>query len=292
MTRRYAILCPGQGAQHPAMFAMTPEAVVPVDLAGDLFANQTAQPLIVAVGLARWQALRASTSLLPSPSLVAGYSVGELTAYGVAGALPAGALITLAAERARLMDTCVDPADPHCMLAISGLAQDRLLPLLQAHGLTVAIDNGIDRIVAGGLQRDCGDLVERLGQLGAQCQRLPVAVASHTPLMRAAGASFAALLATQSWAHGTPVLAGTTARKVATAGLAQAALVAQLSQTIAWAACMDALVENGIGVTLELGPGDALSRMMRTRHPSVDSRAIDDFRSIDGASKWLLRQLD
>src|SRR4051794_28001936 len=52
-----------------------------------LFTNATAQPLICAVELATWAAL---SSQLPSPRVFAGYSVGELAAYGCAGALCAG----------------------------------------------------------------------------------------------------------------------------------------------------------------------------------------------------------
>ena len=87
------ILCPGQGAQHPAMLdplRAEPEAervlalagavlgASPADLlassGGELFANVIAQPLICAVELAMWAAL---ASRLPTPRVFAGYSVGE-----------------------------------------------------------------------------------------------------------------------------------------------------------------------------------------------------------------------
>src|SRR5689334_350779 len=97
------ILCPGQGAQHPGMLDLLkgePEAECVLALAGAvldapiadllagpedvLFTNATAQPLICAVELATWAAL---STQLPSPRVFAGYSVGELAAYGCAGAL-------------------------------------------------------------------------------------------------------------------------------------------------------------------------------------------------------------
>ncbi|GAA4017571.1 acyltransferase domain-containing protein [Actimicrobium antarcticum] len=298
MSRRYAILCPGQGGQHPAMFVMSDGATdlpLPADLAQilhdpvRLFSNRLAQPLVVAAGLSRWEAIR---SLIPAPDLIAGYSVGELTAYGVAGALPSASLVALAAERAMLMDACVDPHAPHRMLAISGLMRHSLAPMLLAHHLFVAIDNGADRLVVGGLASRSGDIESTVMVLGGTCQRLPVAVASHTPLMLGAATGFAAALAAQPWRTASvPVLSGIGAAKVTDVAMAQTTLVAQLSQTILWQDCLDACVENGIGVTLELGPGDALSRMMRARHPQVESRSIDSFRSIDGAASWLKRQI-
>ena len=302
MSTPYAIFCPGQGAQHAAMFALTelaPIQAMPTwrsetlrDILSDpvaLFANRYAQALITAVGLTRWQALR---TRLPKPSLVAGYSVGELTAYGVAGALDSASVIALAGERAAAMDACVDLQHPQAMLAISGLTSLQIMPILQRHGLAIAIQNDTDRLVAGGLAADCAQAEDVLQASGAVCQRLPVAVASHTPLMNNAVVAFAAALDNCNWLPmTTPVLASVDAHKVRTTPQAKAALRAQLTDTIRWHDCMDACVENGIGVVLELGPGNALSRMMTARHPAVVCRSVDEFRSIGAAGDWLLRQL-
>ncbi|MEC5216268.1 [acyl-carrier-protein] S-malonyltransferase [Actimicrobium sp. GrIS 1.19] len=298
MTLRFAILCPGQGGQTAALFALTPDAPRPAlaepieHILNDpalLFANRHAQPLIVAAGLARWQALRAH---IPPPALVAGYSVGELTAYGVADALPSDALLALAVQRAVLMDACVDPALPQVMLAIGGIGHAEAALLLREHGMVVAIDNGADRMIAGGLARDAAALETALARAGASCQRLRVEVASHTPWMAGAQAGFATALAQHDWhACAVPVLGGVRAERIQTPLAAQAALVDQLASPIGWADCMDALVECGIAVALELGPGDALSRMLRERHPGLECRSLDAFRSIDAAAAWLQRRI-
>ena len=295
----YAILCPGQGGQFPAMFTMTGNPIlsaVPADsfdriLAQpeQLFANRFAQPLVVGCGLARWQRLR---SRLPLPSLVAGYSVGELTAYGVVGALEMDCSSSLVAARAVLMDSCADPLQPQGLLAVSGLLMATLLPVQQRHRLFVAIVNGVDRVVLGGLHSDLLAAERELQTMGAVCSSLPVSVASHTPLMQPAAVEFAAVLANASWSDfQIPVLSGTSALKVRTPTQAQCALVDQLTTTIVWQDCMDACVENGITTTLELGPGDALSRMMQARHPTVAARSVDAFRSLDAACDWVLRQI-
>lgn len=302
MTKRFAVFCPGQGAQHAAMFALTEHAPLQamptwrsdalqaiLSDSADLFANRHAQPLIVAVGMTRWQALRSS---LPLPSLIAGYSVGELTAYGVAGALDSASVIALAGARAAAMDRCVAPDQPQAMVAVSGLRCDQLLPILQQYSLAIAIQNDRDRMVVGGLAQHCAQAEQILLALGASCQRLPVTVASHTPLMKNAAAEFAVALEKCCWLPmSAPVLAGVDAGKIRTAPQAMTALRAQLTDTIDWHDCMDACIENGIEVVLELGPGTALSRMMTTRHPSVACRSLDEFRSLGAASDWLLRQL-
>jgi [acyl-carrier-protein] S-malonyltransferase len=53
---------------------------------------------------------------------------------------------------------------------------------------------------------------------------------------------------------------------------------------------MDAAAESGVTVALELGPGAALSRMLRTRHPDIACRSVSEFRSLDGIVGWLERQ--
>ena len=82
-----------------------------------MFDNRVTQPAIVGATLAMWEALKCR---LPTPSLVAGYSIGELSAYGVAGALDPLDAVRLAATRAGLMNAAV--AAPQALAAISAIS--------------------------------------------------------------------------------------------------------------------------------------------------------------------------
>lgn len=302
MNGRYAVLCPGQGGQHSAMFTMAGDVYAArlsalygtaVNLilndSNRLFANRTAQPLVVAAGLGQWAQLRTQ---VPAPALVAGYSVGELTACGVAGALPAAVLPELADSRAALMDQCVDPLQPQAMFAISGLSQACNAALLHRRGLFPAIFNGGGRLVCAGLLHQCEGLEDEVATLGGQAQRLPLTVASHTPLLASASAGFTLRLDALPWSvFIVPMLSGNSAEKITTPTQARRTLARQLCEPVLWERCMDLLAESSIQVTLELGPGNALSRMLRARHPQIQSRAIEDFRSIGAAAGWLRQQL-
>lgn len=305
MAGRLLVLCPGQGAQHAAMFDMARSdpaassqldawladpALAPLTNGASLFANQLAQPAIVAATLAMWTALRET---IPTPSLAAGYSIGELAAYGVAGALAPLEAVRIAAERARLMDACVDERAPQGMVALSGLPNEAIEALLARFGFYPAIVTGEDALVAGGPAALREELAGAALAAGGRATVLPVEVASHTPLLQEAVSPFAELLARQAWsAPAFPVLSGISAEKVEDARLAMRLLSRQIAEPIRWMDCMDACVETGITVALELGPGAALSRMLQARHPRIACRSVTEFRSLDGIRSWLGRQFE
>ncbi|MCA1326604.1 acyltransferase domain-containing protein [Herbaspirillum sp. alder98] len=312
MSLRLAILCPGQGGQHPAMFDLlhgdaraadflaqcqldallsAPRQQVLADPQA-LFANRNAQPLVVAAQLAAWQALagplRAS---IGAPALVAGYSVGELSAYAVAGVFAPLDTVALAARRARLMDEAV--RDPQGLMSVGGLPLGRIMASLSRHDAHLAIVTGDDSVIVGGRQPALTALAAELSGSGAHCGELPVALASHTPLMQPAQQAFAALLdGMPPGVLETTLLAGVSGQAVSDPVQARTQLVRQLGEPIQWAACMDACAEHRIEVALELGPGNALSRMLRERHPQIACRSLSDFRSLDGVLAWLQRQAD
>ncbi|WBS04903.1 acyltransferase domain-containing protein [Pseudoduganella sp. SL102] len=308
MAARLVVLCPGQGAQHPAMFDLArtdpaagrllddwfadPVLAEPLQASADgtaRFANRIAQPSIVAATLAMWTAL---ADTLPQPALVAGYSIGELSAHAVAGALAPAAAVKLALKRAALMDACVASGAPQAMVALSAMPDGTAAPLMQRLGFHAAIVTGEDTLVAGGPAAQSDGLAEAALAAGGRATVLPVEVASHTPLLAGAVAPFAELLARQQWSAPLfPVLSGISAEPVWDAAQATDHLSRQIAEPIRWLECMDACAEAGATVALELGPGAALSRMLQARHPAIACRSVTEFRSLDGIRSWLGRQL-
>lgn len=292
-----AILCPGQGSQHPEMFekllenpaakivlkeaeahlGWTPNEIEPQNL----FENRFAQPILCAAQFATWKALELK---LPPPTLFAGYSVGELAAYGCAGSLDLRSLLTLATERARLMDR----ATPSGMLAVKGISRSRIDKLCQEHDAHIAIINGPDHFVLGADREGLGPLELAAQQAGGRTvRRLAVDVASHTPFMTDAAKGFGEALRASCFVRPkAPVLAGVNGTPVRDPAAAIATLSAQLAQTLNWAACLHTAVEMGCRTFLELGPGTGLTAMVQESHPDVQARAVDDFRSLKGAADW------
>lgn len=301
MAHRIAILCPGQGGQHARMFDFARDGHVDVaSIAGAalaaaaenrdlLFSNRIAQPIIVAAAIANWHAIR---ERIPAPSLVAGYSIGELSAYAIAGAVAEHDAVALASRRAEAMDDCGRSGPPQLLMSVSGLRLAQLDALLPPARAYIAIETGEDSAIVGGEAEPLRMLGERLHQLGARTSELPVEVASHTPCMRKAAERF--LLDLRQYPFTcpeVPVLSGITASRQSNAEDARTTLASQIAQKIRWMDCMDAWAEAGVTIAIELGPGNALARMLAARHPHIACRSTDDFRTVGGFVKWIENQL-
>jgi malonyl CoA-acyl carrier protein transacylase len=69
---------------------------------------------------------------------------------------------------------------------------------------------------------------------------------------------------------------------------AAGALAEAVRGTIRWRSVMDEAAERDFAVSIELPPGSALTRMALARGRR-EARAIADFRSPEGAARWLER---
>ena len=302
------ILCSGQGGQTPEMFqalagfgataddlapaaqglGLSADALLSAPLSIDLHANAVAQPAIAGYAMTAWSLL---SRHLPSPVLVAGYSLGEVVACGVSGMIDTAPLMALVAARARLMDAEV--AAPQGMLALNGAQPETFQVIARDHGLSVAIINGPDHVVLGGLAADVAQAEQAALQAGVPTVRvLPVTVASHTPVLKGAVGPFAAELARAGVkSPSVPVLAGIDGDAVLSVERLIDVLPRQIAEPIRWADCMEQLAARGVTAVLELGPGGSLTKMLNDALPDMPARALADFRTVSGVAAWVDRQL-
>jgi [acyl-carrier-protein] S-malonyltransferase len=303
-----ALLCSGQGTQHVGMFHLTGglaaaepifAAAAPL-LGGDprewvqtagaepMRRNRPVQILCVTQALAARRLIEAA---LPDSLLVAGYSVGQLGAWGIAGLLGDDALLALAARRSELMDLAGGEQDG--LVSVRGLPRGRVETLARQKDVEIAIVNPGDSFILGGRV----DAIEAFRQaaLDAGAQRssiLAVSVASHTSRLAAAVPALREAIVEAKPAAPKPgvmLLDGLTGETLFTAERAIDTLSRQIAETVQWDACLDALVERGASAFLELGPGRALADMAGTAHPGIAARSLDDFSSPDGLLDWVSR---
>jgi [acyl-carrier-protein] S-malonyltransferase len=211
-----AMLCSGQGLQGRGMFDLVakepkaepvfkaagaaldgqdPRDLVKSEIDGDLHGDKVAQVLCCTQALAVWSVL---DGLLARPLVVAGYSVGELAAWGVAGVVDAATLFALAAARADAMDEAT--TQPAGLLSIRGLSRHDVVAICKARRthmvpLDIAIIDGPETFLIGGTDASLKAAAKDADAHGAQhTRRLAVAVPSHTPLLRTAAKTFRKVL--------------------------------------------------------------------------------------------------
>jgi [acyl-carrier-protein] S-malonyltransferase len=249
--------------------------------------NRYAQPLICLHQISAWSAL---TQRGLSVDVVAGYSVGELAAYGVCGALAGTDVLHGAMGRARAMDGAA-PSDAG-MLAVRGVLLRDLDALVAHSDAQIAIRNAEDHAVLGGTRIALAKVEHEIQQrFNAHVVRLPITVPAHTVHLNAAVPIFHEALSTLRWgAFEAPVIAGVDGRSVRSKADAIDTLSRQLAEPIEWQTVLEALVELGVTTALELGPGAALSRMLHERAPHIAVRALGDFATLKGAADWAVQR--
>lgn len=246
--------------------------------------NRFAQPLICAYQVMLWSRL---APRFPRPVLFAGYSLGELSAFASAGALPPDDAVALAGERARLMDEAT--SGPSGLLAVLGLDEATVRALAEPLGAEIAIRNGPAHVVVGGPEPALAELESVATGAGAQrVVRLGITTPSHTSVLRDAAAAFGKLLRPRLRRLEVPVLSGVNATVNRSAEAAAAALETQIGTRLDWAACMDTIATFHTDAVLEIGPGNALSKMLLETGPRLQVRSTDEFRSDDSVVRWVL----
>lgn len=270
-----------------------------LDPAG-LFDNANAQFAIALYQVATWGRL---ASALPTPRCIAGYSLGELLAWHVAGALDAEETLRLVRIRARLMDehapsghdgispSAASGATGGCLVLWRGdrgpalrAARDRAMADC---GLAIAIHRPGGELLLGGPAAAVDCFFAAPGVAHPELKRLPVTVPSHTPWLAGAVAPFAAALsASRLGTPNVPVLAGIDAAVLRDRDAGIAALSRQLACPLRWDWCMDALAGAGVNLVLELGPGKDLAQQAAAEL-GIEARSAEEFGSPEALMTWV-----
>ncbi|TFI01601.1 ACP S-malonyltransferase [Micrococcus lylae] len=276
-----AIVCPGQGSQTPGFLAPWLELDGAAELLGrlsetsrmDLAEHGTvsdeetikdtavAQRLIVAAGLVSAHALDLD-AVGGEKVLLAGHSVGEITAAALAGVLTAEEAAALVRVRADGMAEAAASA-PTGMAAVVGGDQDEVLAAIADHGLTPANVNGAGQTVAAGA-------VEKLAALGedapAKARVIPLKVAGafHTEYMASAVPALSEHVAGLSPEDPrVELLSNRDGEAVASGADALDRIVGQVTRPVRWDLCMEAMAARGVTGILEVLPGGTLTGLAK-----------------------------
>ena len=290
-----AVLAPGQGAQKPGMltdwlevpgaesFFRWAGAIADADLltlgtTGDAEAikdTAVTQPLVVAMSLFIARELGA----LPDPGqdppnagadvVIAGHSVGELTAAALAGVLSVEAAIALTAVRGRAMAAACAQT-PTGLSAVLGGEPDEVLAAIDKHGLTPANMNGAGQIVAAGSLEGLAAL-KADPPAKARIMPLSVAGAFHTDYMASAREELEGLVGGLRPADPSRrLLSNADGQAVDSGAEALSRLVTQVTSPVRFDSCLATLRELGVTAVLELPPAGALAGLAKREWKGAD----------------------
>lgn len=246
------------------------------------------QPCLLATSIAALRALEEVAH--PAPALVAGHSVGEYAALVAAGVLDLAAGLRLVSQRAELM---AGAGGEGGMAAVIGLDRATVQAIVDGLSrpteLVVANDNAPGRVVISGLRDALEAAEEPLRAEGARrILHLPVSGAFHSPLMAGVAGELAIAFEAETWHEArVPVVSNVTAQPLTDADRIRALLAEQVRSPVEWVASVRRMVDDGVGTMIELGPGSALTGMVRRIAPEVTTANVSDAKSLDRAAALL-----
>src|SRR5579884_187384 len=247
-----------------------------------------AQPAIVTVSLALLAALQETLSPQSSsfsspltPSYTAGHSVGEYAALVVSGALDLRDAALLVRERGRLMHH-EGTVCPGGMAAIIGMDEEKLQELCQdataqtvanlpphAHPgqgkVAIANFNAPGQIVISG-EQDALNLAMELAKARGAKRVIPLAVsgAFHSPVMQPAATGLAQAIASTTVNDARiPLIGNISARPLTSTREIREEMAQQIAAPVQWIRSVEYLVSEGVTTFIEIGPGQALTGMVK-----------------------------
>ncbi|WP_338483355.1 SDR family NAD(P)-dependent oxidoreductase [Streptomyces sp. SCSIO 75703] len=217
--------------------------------------------------------------------VVAGHSIGEVSAAHVAGVLSLGDAAELVAARGRLMQGL--PAGG-VMVAVSA-SEDEVVPLLGA-GVGLAAVNGPSSVVVSGVADGVLAVAEHFAGLGRRTKRLNVSHAFHSPLMEPMLDAFAETAARMTYhAPRLPIVSNVTGRLAGPGELTTPDYwVRHVRGTVRFHDAVRTLHTEGARVLIEIGPDAALTPLTADCLPDTGDtlcipvlrRARDEERSL------------
>jgi [acyl-carrier-protein] S-malonyltransferase len=296
----HAFIFPGQGSQYPGMgkdlaenFKVAAETFAEADDTlgfrlsrlcfegpeDQLKLTTNTQPAILAVSIAALRVVRTETPL--TAAYLAGHSLGEYSALVAAGALGFADALRTVRARGTYMQEAV-PLGVGAMAAILGVESEILaeicLEAAQGEIVSPANFNSPGQIVIAGHAGAVARVIEIAKNRGfRKTMLLPVSAPFHCSLMAPAGERLGETLAGVPTApFEISVVTNVEAQPNKDEVRIKELLVRQVSAPVLWEASMQRMVELGIELFIEIGPGKVLSGLVKRIAKGVDIRNVED----------------
>lgn len=304
---KIAFMFPGQGAQYVGMgkeFYENNEksrqiyeqasAAVGLDIEALCFEENTdiniteyTQIAMLTTEVAMMQAV---LDLGVKPDVTGGLSLGEYSALVASGVMDFEDCAKVVRKRGIYMQDEV-PAGEGGMAAIIAMDADKILEVLEnVDGIVgIANYNCPGQIAISGEKAAVEKACELLKEAGAKrCIPLNVSGPFHSPMLKGAGEKLAKELE-----HVTihdiaiPYVTNVTGDFVKDSGEVKDLLAAQVSNSVKWIQCVEAMLEDGVDTFIEIGPGRTLSSFVKKINREVTIVNVDKYADLDKVKELL-----
>ncbi|MDB5890623.1 MAG: malonyl CoA-acyl carrier protein transacylase [Polaromonas sp.] len=315
--KSFAFVFPGQGSQSPGMldgWGQHPIVAQALAEASDALGQDLAvliregsretlglttntQPVMLVAGVAAYRVWMAETGL--APSVLAGHSLGEYSAWVASGALSLAQAAPLVRLRAEAMQRAV-PVGVGAMAAILGMDASKVIAICQeitratgqnGHEIVEAVNfNDPAQTVIAGSKLAVDKACELLKAQGAKrALLLPVSAPFHSSLMKPAAERLKAELAQISFAPPTiPVINNIDVAIESDGDRIRDALYRQAFGPVRWVECVQAVKVQGHSTVVECGPGKVLAGLVKRIDADMTGIALFDPASLAAVKEALV----
>ena len=172
--------------------------------------------------------------------------------------------------------------NPGGMVAIIGLDEASLAEICAQTDTRIANYNCPGQLVISGVKENLAEAAALAEAKGAH-RTIPLQVngAFHTPLMQPAADGLADVINSITFAEPTvPIIANTTAEEITTADMVKEELLRQLCHDVQWQRSVEYMINNGVTIFIEIGPGKVLGGLIKRIDKNVKTINIGDAQAI------------
>jgi [acyl-carrier-protein] S-malonyltransferase len=241
--------------------------------AEDLKQTKVTQPAIFLYSVVQARLLEGNFQ----PAMVAGHSLGEISALVSVGAIDFCSGVRLVNKRAQAMQRACE-AKPSTMAAILGLADEVVEKICSdSDGIVVAANyNSPGQLVISGEWTAVEQACAKAKEAGARrAMILPVGGAFHSPMMEMAREELA--LAIEKTEFSPPMCAvyqNVTAQAERNPTKIQENLIEQLTAPVRWTQSVQNMIADGATAFIDVGPGKVLQGLVRKINREVEVSGV------------------